>query len=138
MPILKNVLRSMREVTEGRLVALFGCGGDRDRKKRPIMGAIAAECADFVVVTSDNPRTEEPEAIIADILEGMSGSATPKAVICSRPEAIEWAIEHHLPGDVIVLAGKGHEDYQIVGHVKHHMDEREIVADVLRKRKMYK
>lgn len=135
---LENVLRSMREVTDGRLVALFGCGGDRDRKKRPIMGAIAAECADFVVVTSDNPRTEEPEAIIADILEGMAGSATPKAVICSRPEAIEWAIEHHLPGDVIVLAGKGHEDYQIVGHVKHHMDEREIVADVLRKRKMYK
>ena len=135
---LENVLRSMREVTTGRLVALFGCGGDRDRKKRPIMGRIAAECADFVVVTSDNPRTEEPEAIIADILEGMAGSATPKEVICSRPEAIEWAIEHHLPGDVIVLAGKGHEDYQIVGHEKHHMDEREIVAEVLRKRKMDK
>lgn len=135
---LENVLRSMRKVTPGRLVALFGCGGDRDRKKRPIMGRIAAECADFVVVTSDNPRTEQPEAIIEDILEGMRDSTTPKEVICSRPDAIEWAIEHHLPGDVIILAGKGHEDYQIIGHEKHHMDEREIVAEVLRKRKMYK
>ncbi len=132
---LENVLRSMRAVTRGRLVALFGCGGDRDRTKRPIMGAIAAENADFVVVTSDNPRTEDPEAIIADILAGMEGSSTPHAVITSRPAAIEWAIEHHEPGDVIVLAGKGHEDYQIVGHEKHHMDEREIVADILEKRK---
>ncbi len=98
------------------------------------MGRIAAECADFVlVVTSDNPRTEQPEAIIEDILEGMRDSTTPKEVICSRPDAIEWAIEHHLPGDVIILAGKGHEDYQIIGHEKHHMDEREIVAEVLRR-----
>ena len=132
---LENVLRSMRAVTRGRLVALFGCGGDRDRTKRPIMGRIAAENADFVVVTSDNPRTEDPEAIIADILAGMEGSETPREVICSRPEAIEWAIEHHEPGDVIVLAGKGHEDYQIVGREKHHMDEREIVAGILEKRK---
>ena len=132
---LENVLKSMRAVTRGRLVALFGCGGDRDRTKRPIMGRIAADNADFVVVTSDNPRTEKPEAIIEDILAGMEQSATPREVICGRPEAIEWAIEHHEPGDVIVLAGKGHEDYQIVGHEKHHMDEREIVADILEKRK---
>ena len=132
---LENVLKSMRRVTKGRLVALFGCGGDRDRTKRPIMGRIAAENADFVVVTSDNPRTENPEAIIADIVAGMEGSGTPREVITGRPEAIEWAIEHHQPGDVIVLAGKGHEDYQIVGHEKHHMDEREIVADILKKRK---
>lgn len=132
---LENVLRSMRKVTKGRLVALFGCGGDRDRTKRPIMGRIAAENADFVVVTSDNPRTEEPEAIIADIVAGMEGTSTPREVITSRPDAIEWAIEHHRSGDVIVLAGKGHEDYQIVGHTKHHMDEREIVADILEKRK---
>ena len=133
---LENVLKSMRRVTKGRLVALFGCGGDRDRTKRPIMGRIAAENADFVVVTSDNPRTEDPEAIIADIVAGMEGSSTPREVITGRPEAIEWAIEHHQPGDVIVLAGKGHEDYQIVGHEKHHMDEREIVADILKKRKI--
>ena len=132
---LENVLRSIREVARGRLVALFGCGGDRDRKKRPIMGRIAAELADLVVVTSDNPRTEQPEAIIADILEGMKDSATPRQVITDRIEAIAWAIEHHRPGDVIVLAGKGHEDYQIVGHEKHHMDEREIVAENLEKRK---
>ena len=132
---LENVLKSMRRVTKGRLVALFGCGGDRDRTKRPIMGRIAAENADFVVVTSDNPRTEDPEAIIADIVAGMEHTSTPREVITGRPEAIEWAIEHHEPGDVIVLAGKGHEDYQIVGREKHHMDEREIVADILKKRK---
>lgn len=132
---LENVLRSMRAVTDGRLVALFGCGGDRDKTKRPIMGQIAADNADFVIVTSDNPRTEEPEAIIADITAGLKGKRTPHKTIVSRPEAIEWAIENHRPGDVIVLAGKGHEDYQIVGKTKHHMDEREIVADILTKRK---
>ena len=132
---LENVLKSMRRVAKGRLVALFGCGGDRDRTKRPIMGRIAAENADFVVVTSDNPRTEQPEAIIADIVAGMDGTSTPREVITGRPEAIEWAITNHQPGDVIVLAGKGHEDYQIVGHEKHHMDEREIVAGILEKRK---
>ncbi len=132
---LENVLASLREVTRGRVVALFGCGGDRDRTKRPIMGRIAAERADFVIVTSDNPRTEEPEAIIGDILEGMKGTKTPHKVIVSRPEAIAWAIDHHKSGDVILLAGKGHEDYQIVGKTKYHMDEREIVAAHLEKRK---
>lgn len=132
---LVNVLSSLRAVTDGRLVAVFGCGGDRDRTKRPLMGKAAADNADFLVVTSDNPRTEEPEAIIADILRGLEGSRTPHKTIVSRPEAIEWAIENHLPGDVIVLAGKGHEDYQIVGKTKHHMDEREIVAEILERRK---
>lgn len=132
---LENVIKSLKQVASGRVVALFGCGGDRDRTKRPIMGRIACECADFVVVTSDNPRTEQPEAIISDILEGMRGSLTPRKVITSRPDAIEWAIENHCPDDIIVLCGKGHEDYQIIGHEKHHMDEREIVADILKKRK---
>ncbi len=135
---LENVLRSMRAVTHGRVVALFGCGGDRDRTKRPIMGRIAAENADFVIVTSDNPRTERPEDIVADITAGLEGTSTPHEVIVDREEAIEWAIGHHQPGDVIVLAGKGHEDYQIIGHEKRHMDEREIVAGILKKRKMYK
>ncbi len=132
---LEKVLQSLRPVTRGRLIALFGCGGDRDRLKRPIMGRIAAENADLVIVTSDNPRTEEPMAIIEEILAGMEGTATPTRVICDRPEAIAWAIDNAGPGDVILLAGKGHEDYQVVGHEKHHMDEREIVAEVLQRRK---
>ena len=129
---LEKVLRTMKEVSQGRVVALFGCGGDRDRTKRPIMGGIAAKEADLSVVTSDNPRTEDPEAIIADILEGIPPEA-PMKVICDRPAAIRWAIDNHLPGDVIVLAGKGHETYQEVDHVKNHMDEREIVAEHLGK-----
>lgn len=132
---LINVLTTMRQVTTGRLVVLFGCGGDRDAAKRPLMGKAAAELADLCIVTSDNPRTEEPQAIIDDILAGMKGILTPTKVICSRPEAIGWAIENHLPGDVIILAGKGHEDYQVIGREKHHMDEREIVAEYLEKRK---
>ena len=132
---LENVLKTLRPVTKGRLITLFGCGGDRDRAKRPIMGAIASDNSDFVIVTSDNPRTEEPEEIIREIVEGMKNKRTPKKVICDRIEAIHWAIDNARPGDVILLAGKGHEDYQIVGHEKHHMDEREIVADYLEKRK---
>ncbi|MCC8358120.1 MAG: UDP-N-acetylmuramoyl-L-alanyl-D-glutamate--2,6-diaminopimelate ligase [Oscillospiraceae bacterium] len=128
---LEKVLKTMREVSDGRLIALFGCGGDRDATKRPIMGRIASENADFSIVTSDNPRTEDPEKIIGDILAGMPAEA-PRQVICSRPEAIGWAIRHHEPGDVIVLAGKGHETYQEVNGEKRHMDEREIVADYLK------
>ena len=131
---LENILRSMREVTSGRLVALFGCGGDRDRTKRPIMGKIAADNADFVIVTSDNPRTEDPEAIIADIAAGLKGTHTRFKIIPDRREAIAWAIDNHKSGDVIVLAGKGHETYQIIGKTKYHMDEREIVAEHLTRR----
>ena len=128
---LENILRTVKGFAKGRTVALFGCGGDRDRTKRPIMGSVAAELADFVVVTSDNPRTEDPEAIIADILPGLEGSGTPYQVICDRVEAIHWAMDHAQPGDVIALCGKGHETYQEVNHEKHHMDEREIVAEHL-------
>ena len=113
---------------------LCGCGGDRDRLKRPIMGQIACELADFVIVTSDNPRTEDPDAIVEEILAGVRGSHTPYKVIVDRPAAIEWAVMNHRPGDVILLCGKGHEDYQIIGKTKIHMDEREIVADILKKR----
>ena len=132
---LETVLQTLRPVVKGRLVCLFGCGGDRDKVKRPIMGAIAADNSDFVIVTSDNPRTEEPEEIIREIVAGMKNKRTPKKVICDREEAIHWAIDNARPGDVILLAGKGHEDYQVVGHEKRHMDEREIVADWLEKRK---
>ena len=133
---LETVLQTLRPVVKGRLVCLFGCGGDRDKVKRPIMGAIAADNSDFVIVTSDNPRTEEPEEIIREIVAGMKNKRTPKKVICDREEAIHWAIDNARPGDVILLAGKGHEDYQVVGHEKHHMDEREIVADWLEQRKI--
>ena len=132
---LEKALKTLRPVTKGRLTVLFGCGGDRDRVKRPIMGAIAAQNADLVIVTSDNPRTEEPMAIINEILPGLKKGRAASKVICDRIEAIRWAIDNAGPGDVILLAGKGHEDYQIVGHEKHHMDEREIVAEHLEKRK---
>ncbi len=128
---IENVLRAVKETAPGRVGILFGCGGDRDRTKRPKMAAIAAKLADYLIVTSDNPRTEEPEAIIAEILTGLEGTSVPHAVIPDRREAIRWAIEHAQPDDVIILAGKGHETYQIIGKTKHHMDEREIVADVL-------
>jgi len=131
---IENVLTTLRGVTKGRLVMLFGCGGDRDQKKRPIMGRIACELADLVIVTSDNPRTEKPEDIIEEILVGVQKCHTPYKVICDRPEAIRWAIENHREGDVILLCGKGHEDYQIIGREKIHMDEREIVADILAER----
>ena len=126
-----NVLSSVKGFAKGRTVALFGCGGDRDRTKRPKMGRVAAEIADFVVVTTDNPRTERPADIIADILPGMEGFETPYVVVENRVEAIHWAMDHAETGDVIVLCGKGHETYQEINHVKHHMDEREIVADYL-------
>jgi len=116
---------------KGRTVAVFGCGGDRDRTKRPKMGRTAAQNADFLVVTTDNPRTEDPEAIIADILPGLEGYGTPYEVVVDRIKAIHWAMDHAEQGDVIVLCGKGHETYQEVNHIKHHMDEREIVADYL-------
>ena len=132
---LEKVLKTLRPLTRGRLIALFGCGGDRDHGKRPLMGRIAAELADLCVVTSDNPRTEDPMAIINDILAGMKNSATAVQVIPDREKAIAWAIDKAAPGDVILLAGKGHEDYQVVGKEKRHMDEREIVAAVLAKRK---
>lgn len=125
---IENVLTTVRDFARGRVVILFGCGGDRDRGKRPKMGRIAAQMADFVVVTSDNPRTEVPGDIIADILPGLEGTETPYVVVEDRVEAIRYALDHARKDDVIILAGKGHETYQIVGHEKRHLDEREVVA----------
>lgn len=125
---IENVLATVRDFAKGRVVILFGCGGDRDRGKRPKMGRIAARMADFVVVTSDNPRTEVPGDIIADILPGLEGTETPYVVVEDRVEAIRYALDHARKDDVIILAGKGHETYQIVGHEKRHLDEREVVA----------
>ena len=126
-----NVLQTVKEFAKGRTVAVFGCGGDRDKTKRPRMGKAAADWSDFAVVTTDNPRTEEPAAIIRDILPGFDGSNTPYEVVEDRVEAIHWAMDHAQKDDVIVLCGKGHETYQEVNHQKFHMDEREIVAEHL-------
>ena len=128
---LENMIRTVKDTAAGRVGVLFGCGGDRDRTKRPKMGRVVARLADYMIITSDNPRTEDPEAIIADILPGLEGLDTPRVVIPDRREAIRWGLEHAQPGDTLVLTGKGHETYQIVGKTKYHMDEREIIAEVL-------
>ncbi len=137
---LENVLKSLKALASGRLICVFGCGGDRDRGKRPLMGSIAAQYADVVIVTSDNPRTEAPEAIIDAIVEGVSGSGKQRlavdemlrtdqqndgyAVIADRRRAIACACSLALPGDSVLVAGKGHEDYQIIGTQKHFFDDR--------------
>ena len=128
---LSNVLQAARELTEGRVISVFGCGGDRDRGKRPEMGRISAALADLTVVTSDNPRMEDPGTIIEEILPGV-GSATHR-VEADRRGAIETGIRACQPGDVVVIAGKGHEDYQILGQEKIHSDDREVAREVLRK-----
>jgi UDP-N-acetylmuramoyl-L-alanyl-D-glutamate--2,6-diaminopimelate ligase len=122
---LERALATLRPLTAGRLVVVFGCGGDRDKEKRPVMGRIAAERADVAIVTSDNPRTENPEAIIDDIERGMGGVAHVR--IPDRLTAIHAALEQARPGDTLLLAGKGHEDYQVLGTEKVPFDEREIV-----------
>ena len=125
---LENILKTVRGFCKGRVIAVFGCGGDRDPIKRPIMGRIGAELSDVVVVTSDNPRTEDPMKIIDQIMVGVKEYDTPCTVIENRRQAIRWAMDHAQAGDVIVLAGKGHETYQEIGHEKFHLDEREEVA----------
>jgi len=121
---LENMLRAARPFIEKRMICVFGCGGDRDRTKRPKMGAIAAELADWAVVTSDNPRTEDPQQILDDILAGIPASITP-TVLSDRAVAIQTAILQAQPGDAVLIAGKGHEDYQILGTEKVHFDDRE-------------
>ena len=125
---LENVLRSVRDFCKGRLIAVFGCGGDRDPIKRPIMGRIGAELSDIAVVTSDNPRTENPMDIISDILKGIPKEQTNCVIIEDRRKAIRYAMDIAQKNDMIVLAGKGHETYQEINGVKHHLDEREEVA----------
>ena len=128
---LENVLSSVRDFCKGRLIAVFGCGGDRDRTKRPIMGRIGAKLADLAIITSDNPRTEVPMDIIKDIVAGLSEDTKNYEVIENRIEAIHHAMDIAQKDDIIVLAGKGHETYQEICGVKHHLDEREVVAEYL-------
>ena len=124
-------MNTCRSFTEKRLIAVFGCGGDRDKSKRPEMGRISSRIADFTVVTSDNPRTEDPENIIRDILKGIDKTSRYKAII-NRTEAIKYALDIAKSGDVVLLAGKGHEDYEIDQNGKKPYSERNIVFDYLK------
>lgn len=132
---LRNVLEAARALSKGRLLCVFGCGGDRDKTKRPKMGAVAARLADFAIITSDNPRTEDPHRILLDIEVGMQHAGKKKGddyfVIEDRAEAITRAIGMAKPGDFVMIAGKGHEDYQILGTTKIHFDDREIARKLL-------
>lgn len=128
---LENIIKTVKEFAEGNVITLFGCGGDRDRTKRPIMGKIAGTLSDFCVVTSDNPRTENPTAIIEDIVKGIKDTGCDYVVIENRREAIAYALKFAKRGDCVILAGKGHETYQIIGKTKNHFDEREVVSECL-------
>lgn len=129
---LENVLKTARQITENRLVTVFGCGGDRDRQKRPLMGEIGVKYSDFAVLTSDNPRTEDPEKIIADIEEGARKVAGGSYIVVpDRREAISYALEKASAGDVVVIAGKGHETYQIIGQRRLPFDDSKVAAQVL-------
>ena len=128
---LENVLSSGKGFCKGRLIAVFGCGGDRDPIKRAIMGKIGTDIADFSIITSDNPRTEEPGKIIEDIVKGIEPGKNNYEIIENRPAAIRHAMDIAQKNDIIILAGKGHETYQEINGVKHHLDEREVVAAYL-------
>ncbi len=132
---LQNVLRTARAVARGgRVITVFGCGGDRDHTKREPMGKAAASLSDFIVLTSDNPRTEDPEAILADVETGLRNVGKPYLKLADRRVAIERAIAEARDGDVVLIAGKGHEDYQIIGHEVIHFDDREVAREALAKR----
>ena len=125
---LENVIRSVQGFCQGKVITVFGCGGDRDPMKRPIMGRIGVELSDIAIVTSDNPRTEDPSAIIADILAGIKPEYGYCKVVEDRRAAIRYAMDIAEKDDIIILAGKGHETYQEINGVKYHLDEREEVA----------
>lgn len=133
-----NILKTAREYTENRLITIFGCGGDRDRGKRPLMGEAAGRLSDFCIVTSDNPRTEEPMAIIKDILPGINETKCNYVIIEDRKKAIEYALSIGKAGDVIVIAGKGHENYQVLKNGTIHFDEREILQELLKEEVKWK
>ena len=128
---LENILKTLRAFAKGRIITVFGCGGDRDKSKRPVMGKIASELSDYLIVTSDNPRSENPQEIIKDILKGCKNEEITVETVENRRKAIERALAIGEKDDIILLAGKGHETYQILGDKKIHFDEREIVSEYL-------
>lgn len=128
---LKNILEAVKGYASGRIVSIFGCGGDRDRTKRPMMGRISGELADFTIITSDNPRSEEPETIISEIEEGIKETKGEYIILSDRREAIEYAIKNAIDRDIIVIAGKGHEPYQIFKDKTIHFDDREVAREAI-------
>ena len=128
---IENILKAAKGFAKGRVVIVFGCGGDRDNTKRPVMGKIAGQLADFCIITSDNPRTENPMSIIKMVEEGAKQSSAPYVIVENRRDAIKYAIDNAQKDDVIILAGKGHETYQILNEGTIHFDEREVVQDIL-------
>lgn len=133
---LLNVLKTARDLTKGRIITVFGCGGDRDKTKRAPMGQVAGKHSDLAIITSDNPRTEDPLKIISQIEAGIKETNCPYLMISDRRDAIHTAIDKAKPGDVVLIAGKGHETYQIIGNDKFHFDDREIALEALEKLKM--
>jgi UDP-N-acetylmuramoyl-L-alanyl-D-glutamate--2,6-diaminopimelate ligase len=130
---LLNVLRTARNVTKGKIITVFGCGGDRDRSKRAPMGQAAGSLSDVVILTSDNPRTEDPEQILADAEAGIKETGKPYRKIADRREAIHIAIAEARTSDLVLIAGKGHEDYQILGREVFHFDDKEVAREALMK-----
>jgi len=128
---LENILNAVKSYTRGKVISLFGCGGDRDNSKRPLMGEISGRIADYTIITSDNPRTEDPEKIVAQIEEGIKKTKGKYIVIVDRVEAIKAAIKMADRNDIIVLAGKGHEPYQEINGIKYPFDERIIVNSII-------
>lgn len=128
---LESLHGTLRDYHPERIVTVFGCGGNRSKTRRYEMGEVSGKLSDFTIITSDNPRFEEPQAIIDDIVVGMKKTDGKYITICDRKEAIKYAIEHGQPGDVLILAGKGHETYQEIKGVKHDMDERVLIKEVL-------
>ena len=128
---LQNILSAVKSYTRGKVISVFGCGGDRDKGKRPIMGEISGRIADFTIITTDNPRTEEPEQIIAEIENGIKNTTGKYKVIVDRTEAIKEAIKMATKIDIVVLAGKGHEIYQEINGEKYPYDERKIIKKII-------
>jgi len=125
------VLKTAAGFTKGKLICIFGCGGDRDKAKRSMMGRVAGQYSDFCIITSDNPRTERQEDITADIEAGIYDTGCDYEVIENRYEAIKKAVSLYKKGDIIIIAGKGHETYQIIGTEKFHFDDREAVREII-------
>ena len=133
---LESLLTTLKEYSPNRLICLFGCGGNRSKLRRYEMGEVSGNLADLTIITSDNPRFEEPQDIIDDIKIGIAKTQGRYVEICDRKEAIRYAINNGQKGDIIVLAGKGHEDYQEIQGVKYPMDERILISDILKENKM--
>lgn len=130
---LENIIRACKTYTKGDLICVFGCGGDRDRAKRPMMGEIAGKLANYTVITTDNPRTEKPEDIIKEIEEGIKATKGKYKIVVERAKAIEHALRKAKKNDLVLIAGKGHETYQEINGVKHHFDDKEVVSEVLKR-----